>query len=100
MRRIRITPVTRQMCHELVRQAPDGHYFTPPRKPTLARVAGQLCTNPRFQAWLGAANSEQAAQVLRDRCGVASRRELNSNHEAAQRFHALRRQFAYGDHRP
>lgn len=96
MRRIRITPVTRQMCHELVRQAPDGHYFTPPRKPTLARVAGQLCTNPRFQAWLGASDADEAAHLLRQRCGVSSRRELDLNKQAAERFHALRRAFAYG----
>ena len=54
MRRIRITPVTRQMCHELVRQAPDGHYFTPPQEPT---------RNLEQNAKLWACLSDIAAQV-------------------------------------
>ncbi|WP_338615527.1 hypothetical protein [Pigmentiphaga sp. CHJ604] len=62
----------------------------------LARVAGQLCANPRFQSWLGASDADEAAQVLRERCQVASRRELDANPAAAERFHAVRKAFAYG----
>jgi len=58
-------------------------------------TAAILCTNPRFQSWLGASDADEAAQVLRERCQVASRRELDANPAAAERFHALRRTFAY-----
>lgn len=59
-------------------------------------TAAILCTNPRFQAWLGASDADEAAQVLRERCQVASRRDLDTDRQAAKRFHALRRTFAYG----
>ncbi|GAA4321884.1 hypothetical protein GCM10023144_01440 [Pigmentiphaga soli] len=64
---------------------------------TLSRLAGQLCAQPAFQRWLGATTSEQAAEAVRARCGIQSRRELDTNPDAARRFHAIRRGFAYGE---
>lgn len=66
-----------------------------------ARVAGILCNNPDFQEHLGATCPESAAAALRRQCGIASRRELDRNPEAARKFHELRREFAYReDSRP
>lgn len=63
----------------------------------LSKLAGMLCGNPRFQAFIGATCAESAAAFVRRQCGVASRRELDLNKQAAQRFHELRRRFAYGE---
>ena len=63
--------------------------------PPLSRLAGMLCGNAEFQAHLGATCSESAAAIVRRRCGITSRRELDSSPEAAKRFHELRRSFAY-----
>ena len=65
--------------------------------PPLSRLAGMLCGNPDFQAHLGATCPESAAAIVRRQCGITSRRELDSSPEAARKFHALRRAFAYGD---
>lgn len=62
----------------------------------LAKLAGMLCGNPMFQASIGATCPESAAAIIRRECGVASRRELDRNAQAAKRFHELRRAFAYG----
>lgn len=62
-----------------------------------ARVAGILCSNPRFQQHIGATCAESAAAAVRRHCGVASRRELDEKPEAARKFHELRKRFAYGE---
>lgn len=62
-----------------------------------SRTAGILCNNPEFQTHLGATCAESAAAALRRQCGIASRRELDRNPEAARKFHEIRRQFAYGE---
>lgn len=62
---------------------------------SLARLAGMLCGNPKFQAHLGVDGNEEAAAVVRRSCGIKSRRELDRDPAAAQRFHELRRRFAY-----
>jgi hypothetical protein len=59
----------------------------------LARLAGQLCGNPRFQAFMGASSADQAADYLRTRCRIDSRAELDHDQDAAQRFHQVRRAF-------
>lgn len=61
-----------------------------------ARQAGIMCGNPKFQAWLGANDADEAAANLRRMCGVKSRHELDKCPAAARRFHELRRRFAYG----
>lgn|SRR5690606_30249079 len=48
MRKIRITPATRRMCIEMVAQAQEGWFFTPPQEPTRS-----LDQNARLHAMLG-----------------------------------------------
>jgi hypothetical protein len=70
----------------------------------LARLAGVLCSDSDFQFWiehntpgkempvLGAEDddpAERAAIIVRHRCGVKSRAELDHNGLAAERFHEL-----------
>lgn len=61
-----------------------------------ARQSGIMCSNPKFQAWLGVDGADEAAASLRRMCGVKSRRELDECPAAARRFHEVRRRFAYG----
>lgn len=63
---------------------------------SLATTAALLCANPRFQAFIGVDSTEAAADHVRRVCGVSSRRELDTDVKAAQRFHELRQRFAYG----
>lgn len=37
---------------------------------------GARCREPRFQAWLGASGEEQAAAMVRQRCGVTTRSDI------------------------
>lgn len=60
-------------------------------------AAGMLCGNPKFQAYLGVTNAEDAAMHIRRTCGVLSRRDLDRDEQAAKRFHELRKAYAYGD---
>lgn len=68
----------------------------------LARLAGLWCGDMRFQQWLSTAfvgknvsfdhaptNTEIAAAMVREVCGVASRVELDHNPKAAEAFHSL-----------
>lgn len=64
---------------------------------TNAALAGMLCSNPKYQAYLGVDSAEEAAVRLRKACGVESRRELDEYPAAAKRFHELRKAFAYGE---
>lgn len=69
----------------------------------LARAAGQLCGNDRFQAWVvartgaapqGVTAQQHAAQFVRNACGITSRAQLDHNAEAATLFHeAVRKPF-------
>lgn len=70
-------------------------------RPTLARTAAILCSNPEFQRFLSLryANAwrqqsplpapERAANVIREACGIQSRRELDSDTDAQQRYNRL-----------
>lgn len=64
---------------------------------SISRLAGMLCNNKGFQAFLNVEDSDSAAKRLRELCNVESRRELDSNAEAAKRFQQIRRTFAYGE---
>jgi len=88
----------------------SDHIFTAekPKGGPLARLAGQWCQSPDFIAWLrgtteqdewmaarGDAESvpypEIVAELIRRRCGVTSRAELDHNDLAARKFHTLLR---------
>ena len=62
-------------------------------------IAGLLCRNPRFAAWLadrGYSRDESqaaAADALREFCAVKSRAELATNEDARRKFNALKNEF-------
>ena len=64
-----------------------------PREGPLCKLAGMLCTNPQFWFWIGQnyegryATPEQAAKFVRDLCLIESRKELDTNEQAATIFH-------------
>lgn len=74
----------------------------PPKGGELARLAGMLCADAPFQAWIqqnvsvhdlpsvtesmGVDNAELAAMIVRNVCGVESRAELDSDVRAAEIF--------------
>lgn len=67
---------------------------SPPRLnlPTLAAV---WCSDPRFQRWIGAADTETARARILATCGITSRGELAHDDAAARTFHAeIRKPFA------
>lgn len=53
----------------------------------LVQLAGTLCADPQFQAWIGASGQDVAAEYIRATCDVQSRSELATNPEAARKFH-------------
>lgn len=63
---------------------------------TIMQMAGSLPRDPEFREWVAsqdkgyhAPDEHFAAEYIRERCGITSRRELATNPEAAQRFHNL-----------
>lgn len=79
-------------------EAGSGAAGRPAQHP-LVRQAGMLCKDPRFQEWVrneemgdgypAVPTPELAAALLRDHCGIASRRELATNPDAAAKFEQL-----------
>ena len=71
----------------------------PPEPKSLMRSAGMVCKSEDFQRFVAGRTEEdfdtadeqeeQAAQYVRSWCGVASRRQIDQDHEAARRFGEL-----------
>ena len=71
----------------------------PPKKPlrdnahNLSKSAAMLCDNPEFWKWcdgpIPVVDPTTAAQWIRSSLGIASRAELDTNPEVAQRYHRL-----------
>jgi len=71
----------------------------PPKPNSLVRSAGMVCKSDDFQRFVvgrteedfktADEREEQAAQYVREWCGVASRRQIDQDHEAARRFGEL-----------
>jgi len=67
----------------------------------VAQQAGILCNEPRFQQFAGSRavksgiqfNPQATAEFLRVFCGIASRRDLNTNAAARDKFNILRTEF-------
>lgn len=62
--------------------------------PGLTRLSAIWCRDALFLAWLSElagqpVNSDDAADVVREACGVSSRRELDTNGRAADAFHTI-----------
>src|SRR5690606_4263257 len=60
-----------------------------PKGGELARLAGMLCQNPRFQDWCECESPESAAAWIREACQVESRAELDHDLSAANKFHRI-----------
>lgn len=81
----------------------DQEEVVPPKEKSGAEkiidVAGLLCRNPRFCAWMfdsgySLSRDEQGAvEGIRSICGVKSRAEFRSNEEARERFLELKTEF-------
>lgn len=84
---------------------PTRQVIPPPHKPVqvreprrwremkLAQQAGICASDPEFQAWAGVADESGAARFIRDRCGVGTRADLDTNPMAAEQWRALSRAF-------
>lgn len=86
--------------------APAGEPDAAPATVSLCALACMWCRDPAFQAWLelvypqewseadtaGDGPERVAGRVVRRVCGVASRKELDTNQEAARDFDALIRE--------
>lgn len=59
----------------------------------LARRAAMRCAEGAFQKFIGAATAEGAADALRHRCGVESRKDLDRDAAARERWRALDAEF-------
>lgn len=61
------------------------------RKPkSLAQIAGIICNEPAFWAFVHVNDADEAAKYVRGHCGVTSRSALDSNDDAAQAFRTLK----------
>ena len=65
-----------------------------PKGGALAKLAGIWCNDPEFHDWLweaasytGEPNADLCAATVRNWCGIESRAELDSNPDAAEKFH-------------
>lgn len=55
--------------------------------------AAIMCGDGEFQAWLGARDRDHAAQMMRDYCGVTSRREIAVSVDALAKFRQMESDF-------
>lgn len=61
----------------------------------ITQRAALLCRNNDFQESMGALNPEEAAQKLREYCGVKSRTEIEGNPEALSKYLNLESEFIW-----
>lgn len=59
----------------------------------LARSAAMRCAEGAFQKFLGVDTAEGAADALRRRCGVASRKDFDRDRDARERWRDLEGEF-------
>jgi len=57
------------------------------------KQAAIRCADPEFQAWIMASNQDEAAKHVRENCFVASRRELDTDENAAAQWDLLDERF-------
>lgn len=60
-----------------------------PKGGTLAKLAGQLCNNPEFIAFVNVSTPEEAAESIRIHCNIDSRSQLDHDEKAAKTFHEI-----------
>ncbi len=64
---------------------------TKPRGGPNAKLAAQLGKRADFRAFHGVSTEDEAAQLIRDRCCIKSRAELDHDAAAERLFHVLLR---------
>lgn len=55
----------------------------------LAQKAGIISNQGGFQRYVGAENAERAAEIIRSRCAIRSRADLDHDEDAARTFNDL-----------
>ena len=66
----------------------DSQLVSPKNKPgQLCVMACTFCADPDFQYWTGAGDEPSAKQLILGQCGITSRKELDTNKDAAAIFH-------------
>lgn len=56
---------------------------------TNAQQAGIRCNEGAFQKWLSVSDADEAAAQVREQCAVDSRAELDTDADAARRWHDM-----------
>ena len=82
-----IARLTNEAAVEDMRAEPIAVVEEKPKGGALARLAGQLCQQQAFIDWLGVSTDQEAAEVIRKDCDIASRAELDHDEFAANYFH-------------
>lgn len=59
----------------------------------LAQIAGIVCNEIAFQQWSGRANAGDAADFIRQRCGVESRAMLDHDETAGSAFREMKAEY-------
>jgi len=59
----------------------------------LAQSAGIICNEGAFWRWSGATNADEAADFIRQRCGVTSRSMLDHDEQAARAFRDMKLEY-------
>jgi len=61
----------------------------------LAQQAGIMCGEGAFRQWVEANDAEEAAQYIRNYCGVTTRRQLDHDDIAARKFLELKGNYEF-----
>jgi hypothetical protein len=64
-----------------------------PDNTKLSLEAVMRCRDPQFQRYLEVSNEDEAAEAVREACGISSRAGLNTDPEAARAWRAIDGQF-------
>ncbi len=103
-------PIQPPVALGLLNSSPEGSPASPPEvaashppaeperadrtRPTpLATRIAMLCQDKQFQEWLGVDSTDAAAVLVRQRCGVKSRSEIESNPKASSLWNQLHTEF-------
>lgn len=84
---------------QALRQQGPAAIEPPGRRGSLAQMAGILCNEVPFRRWLAETGDyegiavldlDMAADAVREKCGIASRADLDRDEAAAQRFRDMK----------
>ena len=68
-------------------------YESSTKPKSYAQEAGKWCADPEFQKFIGAANGSIAADIVRETCGVQSRKEILEGTIAAAKWSDIMARF-------